>query len=504
MTARVPEVITAQVPETTSASVAAARGTAVTLLGQLIRFIVQTGSLLVLARLISPADYGLVSMVTAIVGIAAVVGDFGLSLAAMQARHLTDDQRSNLFWMNALIGLLLGIAVFFLAHPIASFYHKPDLVIIVRVLAITFVLNGLMTQFKAELARALRFGRLSAMDIAAQAVGFVVALIAAWQGAGYWALVAQQIGIAATTLCAAALLSGWRPSFPRRGAKMGSLLSFGANTMGVQAITYASSNVDNVLVGKFWGATSLGVYSRAYTIFELPVQQLAAPLTRVVLPILARVEDDDIFLRYVRRAQLMMSYGLVGSFAVAASVAQPLVVIVLGPQWGAAAPIFQVLALGGVFQALGYVYYWIFLARGKTAVQLKYSIVGRVSMIGFIYVGVHFGPIGAASGAAAGFFLLWLLYSAWGVPQAGLHVGRMNYETMRTVLVFAGIFSISQLLYASTLHSLGAWTALGAGLVIDGFAFAVAWLTIRAVRHDVSLVLRTMKLVLGRRSTGTP
>ena len=184
-----------------------------------------------------------------------------------------------------------------------------------------------------------------------------------------------------------------------------------------------ASNIDSVFVGRFWGPVSLGVYNRAFTLFTLPLQQLTAPLTRVVLPTLSRIRDDALFLRYLVRAQLLNSYILVGALAIGASVAQPLIATTLGPNWSGVAPIFQVLALGGAFQALGYLYYWIFLARDMTGVALRYGVFGRAAMVVFLFVGVHFSVIGAAWGATAGSALLWLLYTLFAVPRAGIRVG---------------------------------------------------------------------------------
>jgi PST family polysaccharide transporter len=494
----------APIADATPTATTALRGSFVTLGGQWTKLVVQTASLSVLAHLLSAGSFGLVAMVTAIVGVATVVGDFGLSLAAIQAKTLSAPQRSNLFWLNAAVGLVLSGLVLLLAHPIAVFYDKPDLATIVRALSITFLLNGLTTQFKAELTRSFAFGKLSLVDVVSQALAFGVAVAVAESGGGYWALVAQQITVTGAALLLAAVLCGWLPGRPTRGADMGNLVGFGANAMGVQTMTYASANVDNVLVGRFWGAASLGVYSRAYNLFELPVQQLAAPLTRVVMPILARVADQkERYVAYLERAQLMLSYGLIGAFAVAASVAQPLVGIVLGPHWHAAAPIFQLLALGGVFQALGYMYYWIFLSLGKTALQLRFSLVGRAIMIGLIFVGVQFSPRATAAGVAAGFFLIWLIYSLYGVPRAGIAVGRINANAVRCIVFLLAMVGVSQLAYHGWLQTSGVWAALGGGLVVDGLVVGLAFLAVPPVRRDLQLVWATLALV-ARRKVPTP
>jgi O-antigen/teichoic acid export membrane protein len=474
------------------------KASAITLVGQWIRFVIQTASLIVLARILSPRDYGLVAMVTAIVGIAQVLGDFGLSLAAVQARKLSRAQKTNLFWLNALLGLTLTLVVFLLRHPIAAFYHRPQLAAIVSALSLAFLINGLTTQFEAELTRSMRFSRLAVRDISAAGIALLVAVGLAVAGAGYWALVGQQIALALSALVASAILSGWWPGLPRIRESMRGLLVFGANTMGLQVGTYIASNIDSVFVGRFWGATSLGIYNRAFTLFTLPLQQLTAPLTRVVLPTLSRIRDDELFQRYLVRAQLLNSYILVGTLSVGAAVAQPLIATTLGPKWSGVVPIFQVLALGGVFSALGYLYYWIFLSRGMTGVALRYGLIGRIAMVVFLFVGAHFSVIGAAWGATAGSALLWILYTAFAVPRAGIRVGTINLDTIRVLIVYAVAFVVTQAVLR-TYPNIGPPAAeLVVGLALVGACIGAAVLLVPAVRHDMTQIVKTVRLLRRR------
>jgi PST family polysaccharide transporter len=480
------------------------KASAITLVGQWIRFVIQTGSLIVLARLLSPRDYGLVAMVTAIVGIAQVLGDFGLSLAAVQARVLSRAQKTNLFWLNSLLGLTLTCVVFLLRHPIAAFYHRPALTQIVSALSVAFVINGLTTQFEAELTRSMRFSRLAIRDISAAVVAFGVALGMALAGAGYWALVGQQLALAGASLVGSAVLSGWWPGLPRIRESMGGLLGFGANTMGLQVSAYVASNVDSVFVGRFWGATSLGVYNRAFTLFTLPLQQLTAPLTRVVLPTLSRIRDEALFVRYLVRAQLLNSYILVGTLVLGAAVAQPLIATTLGPKWSGVVPIFQVLALGGVFQALGYLYYWIFLSRGMTGVALRYGLIGRAAMVAFLFAGAHFSVIGAAWGATAGSALLWFLYTVFAVPRAGVRVGSITRDTVRVLVVYAVAFVAAQAVLRSYPHIGPAPVELLVGLALVAACVGSAVLLVPAVRRDTSQIVNTLRLLRARPSGDDP
>ncbi len=151
----------------------AAGGAAVTMAGQLAKMVVQFGGIILLARLLTPYDYGLMAMVTAIVGMAEILRDFGLSSAAIQAKHVSREQRDNLFWINSGIGLALAIVVFLSSSWIAHFYREPALLGISQALAVTFLFNGMTTQYRAHLSRALRFGQVSLSDVGAQVLGLL-------------------------------------------------------------------------------------------------------------------------------------------------------------------------------------------------------------------------------------------------------------------------------------------------------------------------------------------
>ncbi|SIR78597.1 lipopolysaccharide biosynthesis protein [Microbacterium sp. RURRCA19A] len=398
----------------------AARGAFVTIAGQVLKFLTQLATLVVLARLLTPSDFGVVAMVTAITGVALVIGDFGLSMAAIQAKNITPGQKSNLFWLNAGIGLAAGAIVFFAAGAIAAFYNQPVLDALTKFLALTFVINGLNTQFKSELTRALKFKQLAMVDVSAQAAGLVVAVVLALLGFGYWALGWQQVTIAALTLLVSAVLARWLPGLPRRRQHMRELLHFGVNTMGVQLVTYVSNNVDSLTLGRVAGPAVVGLYSRAFQMFALPVQQLAAPMTRVALPVLSRIDDDAQYRRYVGAAQRVLSYLLVGSFIFLAAVASPLFSILFGPQWGGSVILFQILAIGGIFQALGYIYYWIFLSKALTWLQLRYSVIGRAALIALVIGGSVGGAVGVAWGYSIGLAIIWALYSIFAIRKTGL------------------------------------------------------------------------------------
>lgn len=416
----------------------AARGAATTLVGQWLKFAVQTTALVVLARLLTPEDFGLYAMVAAFVGAALLLSDFGLSLAAIQAPTLSPAQRSSLFWLNVAIGTACAAVVWLLAGPIAAFYGEPQVEPVARVLAVVFVLQAAAAQYSADASRHFQFRRLAVVDVTAQALALVAAVVAASRGLGYWSLVVQQVTAAAVSFVALLVASRRAPGWPRRGTGLRSFVSFGTSTTGVQLVNYLSANVDSAVLGRTAGAAELGVYDRAYQIFRMPLQQIASPMTKVALPVLSRITDPTEFGSYVVRAQLVLTYTLAGGFALAVALAEPVLELVLGPGWGEAPALFSILAIGGVFQALGYVYYWIFLAKGATALQLRFSVVTRLLMVGLIIAGAQWQSTGVAVAVSVGLFLNWLILTLWAVPRTGVRV----LPLVRTAAVPLAVYTV--------------------------------------------------------------
>lgn len=479
-------------------SAVAVRGAATTLGGQFLKYVIQMSALVFLARLLSPEDYGLVAMVSAVVGIALVIGDFGLGLSAVQAANLSDKQRDNLFWMNTLIGLLASAGVFAAGPLLASFYNEPRLQLIAAALSVNFVLNGLASQFRAELVRDMKFLALASVDLLAQALSFSIAIVLALLGFGFWSLVGQQVAFAAVTLIGLVLRCEWRPKLPNRKAEMGSLYTFGASTFGTQVVNYFSANIDSIALGKYHGSADVGLYNRAFQIFSLPLQQLAAPLTRVALPVLSRLQGTRKFVRYVEKMQLVLSYGLLGMLAFVAATSAPLINVVLGSQWVSGAVILEALCLGGAFQALGYVYYWTFLARARMNVLLLCEVVGRGAMITLIIIAAPYGTVHVALAVSAGLFLTWLITTIFGVRRLNISSGRLVRIAARPAIVFGFCYLVSKLLQAwDVVHSMSPAVQLATLTSIFLLCLALS-MFLRPVRSDLAKVVETARQAIRR------
>lgn len=426
---------------TRSLAGAAAHGSFVTLGAQSIRIITQFASIIVLARLLTPTDYGYVAMVLAIIGIAELIRDFGLSAAAVQAKSLTVGQQNNLFWLNSAIGLGATVVVALSSPLIAAIYGVPELTLITICLSPVFLLNGLATQFRAHINRGMRFVRLSATDVVPQVVAFIVAIVIALVTHSYWALIAQQLTVAAVGLLVAIFASGWAPGLPSRAASVRYHVRFGSSLFLTNLLTYATNNSQTLMIGVAEGPAQAGVFSRAYQLMALPLTQLVAPMTRVALPVLSQLRDEpDRYAETVRRAQLLGLYLTAPLFLICFVLADPLIEVTLGDQWTAAVPIFALLALGGAFRAMAQLSHWLFLSSGATAKQLRFNSWALPIVLLAMLAGLPWGGVGVAAGHLVGYALYWPLSLFVSARAAGVRVRHLAANAVRIFpLVAIGI-----------------------------------------------------------------
>ncbi|AIC12657.1 lipopolysaccharide biosynthesis protein [Xylella fastidiosa subsp. morus] len=465
-------------------------GAVVTMLGQGARVVIQFSIIVLLARLLNPHDYGLMAMVTAIVGVADILRDFGLSSAAIQAKQITNAQRDNLFWINSAIGLALSLVVFVAAQVIADFYREPALVTITQVLAINFLLNGMATQYRANLSREMRFGQLALSDIGAQVLGLLVGVGVALVGWGVWALVLQQVVQAVANLVIAMVCARWLPGGYRRGVPMGSFLSFGWNLMVAQLLSYANRSVGQVIIGYRLGPNVLGLYNRAFQLLMMPLNQVIAPASSVALPVLSQLQDDRArFDSFLLRGQTMMLHVIVPLFAFACAQATPLIVLVLGEKWRSAVLLFQILTLAGMTQSASYASYWLFLARGLIRDHLLFSIVSHVFLVLCVCIGAYWGVFGVAIGYSISLALIWPLSIIWAARITPVPGWEIFFNGMRAIVGY-GVCAFASMYASQWCDESNLWKQLIVGALAMLVVFAVLSLLWPAFRRDVLSIIK--------------
>lgn len=377
------------------------RGGAVMFGAQALKAVAQFGSVLVLVRLLAPADFGLIAMTAALYAVLDPLRDLGLSAATIQKSDITHAQISTLFWCNVATGTVLAALLFVTAPLIAAFYHQPELTAVTRWVALGFVLSGVSSQHWALLRRQMRFTAIATLETGAELLSFAVAIALAVGGVGYWALVVQRLVAPMLIALGCWILCRWRPSPPALAAGTPALIGFGGSLAATGLTTLLARSIDSVLIGWYWGANPLGLYDRANKLLTSPLNNILLPLYSIGLPALSRLAADEA--RY-RRAfgQILEKLAMImmpGAVAVAAT-ADWTTLVLFGPKWTAAAPILGWLALIAAYQPLMDTCGLLFMTQMRSRELLGSSLLDAALRILAIAAGLKFG-VGAVAAALA-------------------------------------------------------------------------------------------------------
>jgi PST family polysaccharide transporter len=375
----------------------ALRGGLITMLAQVGKFAFQLINMVVLARLLSPDDFGLIGMVTSLVGFLSIFKDLGLSAATIQRPEITHAQVSTLFWVNTCFGLLLAVLTLVAAPLVTWFYHEPRLHIVTCTLAAAFLISGLSVQHQALLRRQMQFGTIMKIDLLALGCGTMAAVVTGWLGYGYWALVWSQITLMGVTTLASWVVCGWRPGGWHRHCGVGEMLGLGGWLAAFRMVSYWIQNIDNVLIGHFWGAQSLGYYMRAYQLLVMPLSQVNLPIGEVTIPALSRKTNEAESYRdaYGKVLQMVLLLTL-PVIVVTVGAADWVIELVLGKQWIAAADIFMWLGIMAFAEPVRYTSGYLFISQGRTKQMFIAELVSSFFLVAAIAVGVMHSTKGVA------------------------------------------------------------------------------------------------------------
>jgi O-antigen/teichoic acid export membrane protein len=459
---------------------------------------VQFSILVFLARLLRPSDFGLMAMVLALTGFVSLFAEMGLASALIQKKDLEERHRSSIFWFNIAAGAFVAALVATSAPLIARFYEAPQLVPMLRVVAINFVIGAFCLVQSAILTREMAFRKINIIGTIAMTVAGVVAIVLAYRGFGVWSLVWQSLASSIVLLIGLWFSSTWRPGFLFEWQAVKELFRFGGNLVGFNFFNYWVRNLDNILVGRYMGPTSLGLYSRAYGTMGLPLGFISAPLGGVMFPALSSIQDDkarvkSIYLQFISTIALLTFPMMLGMLAVS----QVFVLAIFGEQWRSMAPLLQIFCLVGMVQSIGTTVGWIYMSQGKTDLLMRWGLIAGIPLVASIVLGVWIGSVKAVA----------ICYSVAAILAefpSFVIAGRLIGMTLGDVVTkVAPIFLFSSLMAAivwligrSLPDNLRPWQFLAiqvfAGIVIYSALLEVFSLDIYLAAKD--LLLRRLKL----------
>ncbi len=376
---------------------AAVSGAFSTGLGTAVKGLSQVFAIVVLARLLTPADFGVVAMVFPILAFASIFQEAGLGVAVMQRTQITAEELSTVFWLNVAIGLVLALILVAVSPLAASFYNEPRVQGLTAACGGLILLAALSTQHLSLLNRNLQFRELALIDGLSLIFGTALAIGVAALTGSYWAIFLLNLGTVLTACVLAWIFSSWRPGARTHVRNVLDLLRFGGNMTGANIATYFGRNLDNVLIGRVWGPTALGFYERAYKVVLIPILFVHMPLFRLLVPMLSQIRDEPeryrrMFLLGYQGALLLTVPGIVLLIALTDVV----VALVMGAQWVAGSAIFGWLAVACLIQCATGPLSILFVSQERSDENMKLSIAVSLYSCAAFAIGVNWGALGVA------------------------------------------------------------------------------------------------------------
>lgn len=349
---------------------------------------------IVLARLLTPADYGTVGMLAVFLSISALFIDAGFTSALIQKKDRTDEDFSTVFWCNLAISTACYVILFAAAPWIAEFYRMPVLENMLRVLGLVLIINAIYTTQVTRLTTRLDFKTQAKVSFTNCILSGVVGITMAALGFGPWALVAQSVFASTFSCIAYWWVTKWHPQFSFSKESFRRLFSFGSRILAASCLHTIYTNISPVIIGRKYSAADLGTYTRGDSLVSLPGNIFQTTLGRVIFPVLSSIQDDEPRLRAAYNKYLRVITSLVAPcMLLMAAVSEPLILTLIGERWLACVPYIMILAVGWMVDPIIVVNLNMIYVKGRSDVVLKLEVVKKVIAIAIVVVTVQFGVI---------------------------------------------------------------------------------------------------------------
>lgn len=385
---------------------------------------------MVLARLLQPADFGLMGMVLVVVGFVTVFNDLGTSAAVIREKNPSPSMWPSIFWTNVAFGVMSTMLLLMSSPLLGFFFKEPRVTPLLAVLSSSFLIYGFSVLHKAIMERDLLFDRLAKVELAATLVGATVGIGSAFLGCGVWSLVYQALALAMCTTLLLWVYSPWRPAFLFRWAEIKGIGNYSLNLVGYNILNYFVRNADNLLIGRFLGAEALGYYSLAYRLMLYPIQNIASVVGRVMFPVLSQIQDDDaafrqVYLKAARSIALITFPLMTGVMALSA----PFILTFFGEQWRPVILLLTILSPIGMAQSVGTTVGAIYQAKGRTDALFRWGLLsGAMALCAFV-IGLQWGVVGVATAYAIAVALY--AYPSFKIPFAFI---QLRFRTFMAAL----------------------------------------------------------------------
>ena len=408
-------------------------------------------TIVILAHLLKPADFGLVSMATLVTGFGALFKDLGTAAYVIQRKNISEELLSSIYWVNVSFGLFVTTTIYLLSPLVANFFQEERVAPLLQALSITFFLSGLSIVQQAFLERELAFRKLATIEILSAFIGSFVGIFSAVLGFGAWSLVFQTLATALVTTILLWTVSSWRPKLFFHWKEVKAVSSYSLNLTGFNIFNYFARNTDYLLIGKFLGARNLGYYTLAYQIMLYPLQSISSVIGRVMFPVYSTIQDDiarfrNVYLKVTGAIALVTFPMMFGLWALV----EPFVLTVFGLHWQPVILLLMILAPVGMIQSVGSSVGAIYLAKGRTDWLFRWGVITGILFIFAFVVGLQWGIVGVAATYAFASFIL--AYPNFAIPFRLIDLPMRNFGNVlwrplaACLVMLSGILALKFLL----------------------------------------------------------
>ena len=351
----------------------------------------------ILARLLSPYEFGLIAMITVFISFMQLFKDFGFGSVLISQKNVDDLDYSTVFWANLMTGIILAFLLYSSRFLVSSFYNEPILEKLIIVISLIFVIQAFNFVHVVKLKKKLDYRKLSIIGILSTVFSGSIGIIFALTGYGVWSLIFKTLTFAVIYLILIWTIHSWRPSFKFSIVKFKIYLKSGLALIGTKMVNYFSKNIDNALIGKFVGASALGIYNRAFSLMSYPVHQITGVLSSVLFPSLSIIQNDikrvkEVFLKATQITSFII-FLILGLLFVNA---REFVLLLLGERWGELIPILKILIFPAALQSICLLTENIFRSQNKYVLEFKLNTINSFFSIISIVIGLQFGIIGVS------------------------------------------------------------------------------------------------------------
>lgn len=422
---------------------------------------------IVLARLLSPEDYGSIGMLTIFISVSMVIMDGGFGTALIQKKRPTQVDYSTIFWWNLFLSVLLYVVLFGAAPYIADFYHMSILCPILRVQSICLIVSALNMVQGNQMTKRMVFKKISIVKISINIVSLSVTLIMAFMGYGVWSLVAQGLISAIGTWMAYSIMNRWRPDFVFDRNSFRELFSFGFFMALTKIINEVFNNIQGILIGRYFNAATMGYYSKGKSLERMSVNTITQSISAVTLPYYSEYQDDKTKLaNAIKKLTSAVSYVIYPLMFILILVAKPLIVLLYSDKWLESVPFFQILCLAGLAICLQGINFSAISAIGKSKTQFHWTIIKRLIGLSLLLVGFFFWGIkGMLVGMVCSSWCVYLINAGLVSYYIGYKFRQQIGELMQVLILALISFAAA---YMSTYY-------LDINMYIEGFIRCITY-----------------------------